>query len=369
MNNGTAILIAAQDGHSDPAWHGILAIVVTVLGFGTLHVPIRSFPAGDGFFVQWAMSVGAICVGFLINIYTEFPPFEPVAMLGGAFWCIANCISQRVISGLGLAVGLLLWSSTNCLTGWSVGKFGLFGVKAKPAENEIINVLGLAAVLFGSLMISFVRKVPSTDAYRVQPLNDLETTTECGSLHKKSISMPDLVQIEKQARKELNFFTRHTERIICISLALIAGFFYCLTLIPIWRMEENAQLYPNSSRTGLPYMFSHFFGVFLTSSAIFIVYALFRLNKPCVNEQIVLPSILGGTIWAISMSGLVIANDILGQVIVYPMTTTIPGVVASLWSIFYFKEINSRRNYTILLISFTVIAVGALLVSFSKLKL
>jgi glucose uptake protein GlcU len=40
------------------------------------------------------------------------------------------------------------------------------------------------------------------------------------------------------------------------------------------------------------------------------------------------------------MSGLIASIDIFGQTITYPITTTVPGVVASLWSIFYFKEIN-----------------------------
>ncbi|KAI6192932.1 hypothetical protein M3Y99_01903500 [Aphelenchoides fujianensis] len=68
------------------------------------------------------------------------------------------------------------------------------------------------------------------------------------------------------------------------------------------------------------------------------------------------------------MAALVTANDVLGQTVVYPLTTTIPGLIASLWSIFFFKEICSKRNYVILTVSFVFIAVGAVLVSLSKLK-
>jgi hypothetical protein len=31
-----------------PAWEGIIALLITVVGLGTYHVPIRTFPAGDG---------------------------------------------------------------------------------------------------------------------------------------------------------------------------------------------------------------------------------------------------------------------------------------------------------------------------------
>ncbi|KAI6192933.1 Protein of unknown function DUF1632 domain containing protein [Aphelenchoides fujianensis] len=190
MLNGTGV-----DVTHFPTWIGVLAIVITVAGFGTVHVPIRKFPTGDGFFVQWAMSVGTLCVGFLINVFCDYPPFEPFAMVGGMCWAIANTISQRVISGLGLAPGLLIWSSTNCLTGWTIGRFGLFGIRAKPPASDWLNCIGLIAVLFGSLMISLVRKTPRVDqpaysAYRIQPTIDLEAH-DTNALTRKSSSMPD----------------------------------------------------------------------------------------------------------------------------------------------------------------------------------
>lgn len=123
-------------------------------------------------------------------------------------------------------------------------------------------------------------------------------------------------------------------------MALISGLFYCVTLVPIFYLEENAELFPNAPRTGLPYVFSHFFGVFMCSSVIFISYTILRLNKPLINPEIVLPSFFGGVIWAIAMSGLIISNDLNGQVITYPLTTTIPGLIAAGFSLFYFKEIS-----------------------------
>jgi hypothetical protein len=126
----------------------------------------------------------------------------------------------------------------------------------------------------------------------------------------------------------------------CITLALISGFFYCTTLVPIFIMEENAEMFPNAPRIGPPYVFSHFFGIFMCSSAIFIVYTIVRRNKPLINPELVLPSFCGGVIWALAMVGLIISNDVNGQTITYPLTTTIPGLVASFWSVFYFKEIK-----------------------------
>lgn len=50
---------------------------------------------------------------------------------------------------LGLAPALLLWSTTNILTGWSTGRFGLFGLKQKVPEHELLNVSGLITILTG----------------------------------------------------------------------------------------------------------------------------------------------------------------------------------------------------------------------------
>ncbi|CAK5107397.1 unnamed protein product [Meloidogyne enterolobii] len=67
------------------------------------------------------------------------------------------------------------------------------------------------------------------------------------------------------------------------------------------------------------------------------------------------------------MMCLFLSNDLLTQTVSYPILITIPGCVASVWSIFYFKEIPlNRKNLYIILLSFTLIFVGALLVFVSK---
>jgi len=152
-------------------WHGVVAILICSFCFGTVYVPIRKFHTGGNgkyysyldphhpqfvgwhrclynmglaFFVQWVMSVGILLTGFIVNILEAFPPMQPlaggfsglwscwckieVAVFGGMLWCVANNISQFVISGLGIAVAMLLWNTTNCLTGWASGRFGLFGL-------------------------------------------------------------------------------------------------------------------------------------------------------------------------------------------------------------------------------------------------
>jgi len=65
---------------------------------------------------------------------------------------------------------------------------------------------------------------------------------------------------------------------------------------------------------------------------------------------------------------LFVANDILSQTITYPVMTAIPGCVGSLWSVFYFREISTRRNYCILAFASIFILSGATMVFLSKVQ-
>ncbi|CAD5224189.1 unnamed protein product [Bursaphelenchus xylophilus] len=371
-------------------WQGVGACVIAAVGFGTLHVPIRRYPTGDGFFVQWAMSVGILLTGFIVNIIEGFPSFQPLAVIGGIVWTVANTVSQKVISGLGLAVALLLWNTTNCITGWATGRFGLFGVKARAPASDALNLAGLGFVLLGGFVIAFVRKTPritdplSGHSSYVAPVpSDYSPTPGFyhhghdgiepypqthHRFHRKSKSLPLILQPDHSkcddSGKKLN-----ANRILCIILALISGLFYGATLLPIFYIQNHHDDFPYAPTAGLPFVFSTYFGVFIGSSSIFVGYALLRKNNPIVNPKIVLPSMVGGVIWGVSMAGMILSNDRLGQTITYPITTTVPGCVAALWSVFYFKEITTKRNYLYLCVAFALICVGTLLVVLSKLNL
>jgi len=61
-----------------------------------------------------------------------------------------------------------------------------------------------------------------------------------------------------------------------------------------------------------------------------------------------------------------VATTGLGMVITMPITTVGPGVVASLWSVFVFHEIQGRRNYLTLVVAIgvSVCAIAMIALSF-----
>uniref|UniRef100_A0A1I8B8A1 EamA domain-containing protein n=1 Tax=Meloidogyne hapla TaxID=6305 RepID=A0A1I8B8A1_MELHA len=284
---------------------GILVVLIGALCFGSMHVLIKRYSKGnDGIFIQWIMSFGSLIIGFIINILMGSPPFRLSVTGGGMLWPIANSLAQFVIFGLGLAPALLLWSTTNILTGWSTGRFGLFGLKQKIPEYEMLNIVGLITIIIGGICFAFIEK-----------------------------------RLPQNSKKQVHIFPgRHC------SLNMRRSF-------PLFgndgsrkRINQQSSIYSNE----------HF------EEGI-------ERNHPIVNPQIILPSLCSGAIWGCGMMCLFLSNDLLTQTVTYPVLITIPGCVACIWSIFYFKEIPvNRKNLYIILLSFGLIFTGALLVFISK---
>lgn len=79
--------------------------------------------------------------------------------------------------------------------------------------------------------------------------------------------------------------------------------------------------------------------------------------------------LVAGTLWAVAQTAWFIANNALGQPVAFPIITTGPGIIANLWSIFFFKEIRGRNNLLKLVGAFAVTFVGILLIALSKFQL
>ena len=54
---------------------------------------------------------------------------------------------------------------------------------------------------------------------------------------------------------------------------------------------------------GLDYVFSHFCGIFLTSTVYFAIYCAIKKNKPTLYPSAVLPGIGSGILWSIADIG------------------------------------------------------------------
>ncbi|CAJ0916199.1 unnamed protein product, partial [Mesorhabditis belari] len=282
-----------------------------------MFVPIKKFDAGDGFFVQWVMSSAILLVGFCTFVYIGFPGFYPLAMLGGMFWSIGNSMAIPVISRLGMALGILIWNTTNCLTGWAGGRFGLFGMKANPPESSILNYFGLSLVLVGGFLFSRIRGGKAEE----EPAEGKRITLHLHDAENEKLSATP----EQSDDEVLNRTTK------------VDG--------------AEISLYPTD---GMSCIFSHYFGILSLAPRFSSAIRYSKKQANLINNAITLPAFGGGLLWAIAQSSFFIANDNLSQAVTFPIITTLPGCVAALWSIFYFKEIQGKRNFILMAIAVSI---------------
>ncbi|CAJ0578605.1 unnamed protein product, partial [Mesorhabditis spiculigera] len=208
---------------------GLGACALSSLFFGSMFVVVKRYKSGDGLFVQWVMAAAILLVGMTVNVFQGFPPFHPLAMLGGAFWAIGNATAIPIMSQLGIGLGMLIWGITNCDRD-----------EEADAETPLIQ--------------------QTVNPYRVQ------------------------------------------KRMIAIGTALCAGVLYGVNFVPVIYMQDHPELYPDASKNGLDFVFSHFCGIFAAASVIFVLYVAYSQNQPYINASIAGPSLIAGTMWGIAQT-------------------------------------------------------------------
>ncbi|KAI1700449.1 transmembrane family of transporters domain-containing protein [Ditylenchus destructor] len=343
---------------------GLGACAVTTFCLSFMYVPVRKYNTGDGVFVHWILSLGIFVSGMLMNGAMAFPQIQPLAMLGGCCFAMANLVAMPIFKVIGLGMGNLLWGFVNCLVGWATAQFGLFGLKKHDKNNPWLNYPGVILVLLGGALFAFVKPSthePEDSSRKVHPKR--------GSLNYDEDEIPKFngYRIEEGETKPPSSLDAGMKaRIIAVVASLLCGLSYGVQFVPAIYIQENPGKFKNAEADTVYYAFSHFSGVFLTANLNFLVYAVYKGNKPVVNPEVILPAFMGGVIWAIGQLAWFFANDLLSQAISFPLNTMMPGVCCALWSVFYFKEITGRKNLMLLWLAIGITCLGAVLVGMSK---
>ena len=56
--------------------------------------------------------------------------------------------------------------------------------------------------------------------------------------------------------------------------------------------------------------------------------------------QAILPGLVSGAMWGIADIGWFVANEYLSEAVSFPIVTTGPGIIASLWGVLVYKEVR-----------------------------
>jgi hypothetical protein len=98
-------------------WTGYIAVLISVLFFGSNFVPAAKYPIGDGLSFQFFLCCGIWVTGVVINLCVNNPPFYPLVLIGGVLWTTGNVLSVFVIPINGLGLSMLLWCTSNLFVG------------------------------------------------------------------------------------------------------------------------------------------------------------------------------------------------------------------------------------------------------------
>lgn len=155
-------------------------------------------------------------------------------------------------------------------------------------------------------------------------------------------------------------------RIIGAILSIITGAIFGLVFNPSTYIQDHLDKYPGATKNGLHYVYAMYSGILISSGFYFVAYIAYKRNRPYLCIQSILPAIISGMMWGVAQAGFLVANSVLSQAISFPLVMIGPGTIATLWSIFYFKEITGIRNYLVLIAGTTLRVIAAILIVLSK---
>lgn len=115
--------------------------------------------------------------------------------------------------------------------------------------------------------------------------------------HEPLLNSDEITSINRNAdsyEKEEEFYDKMSElqkKTFGTVIAVIGGVFFGSTFAPVLYVQDN---YPNASKNGNDYSFSLGTGILLSSMFYFIVYCVYKKNKPRIYPELILPSFTTG---------------------------------------------------------------------------
>ena len=250
--------------------------------------------------------------------------------------------------------------------GWATGVFGLFIGHPDVLDHPAENYVGVALAVIALAMYTQVRtgeparpKATSVAAAAASPAGldaRLEARLEAPDVELLNSSF-NTTEDDESSRARSG-----RDKMVGVAMALVAGLLFGNTFTPVNYLHENG-LGPTAP---LDYIFSHYTGIFATSTFWFVCYCAYMRGSPRINPRITLPGMLSGVMWAIAQTCWFIANDALSVSVSFPIVTSGPGIVSAMWGVFVFSEIRGKRNYVVLCIAIALALTGCILIGHSK---
>lgn len=399
-----------------PASTGFICVFIAMIGFGSNFIPVKRFETGDGMFFQWVLCCAIWCCGLIVYCVQGCPTFQPVAMLGGFIWATGNIMSVPIIKTIGLSLGLLIWGQANMLMGWATGYFGWFGVISQRDQvaSPKLNFIGVGLAVVALSLYVFIKPNDekkgkdesvsqnntndphkrllahaavgdyasmSNNTPRMLGNNTYQPVNQEAGLTKVDARMGNVDSSASPQGAAFDALPKTTKRLLGVLMSVISGLFYGSNFTPpqvvhdhgpscygLNRTEGKLNLPGCADQDMLDYVFPHFTGIFLTSTFYFILYCAWMKNKPRIYPEAILPAFASGILWATAQSCWFVANSALGFALAFPLITSGPGFIASMWGVCLFKEVKGSRNFMVLGLALVITVASNMCIAFSHNK-
>lgn len=301
-------------------------------------------------------------------------------------WCLGNATAVPIIKCIGLGLGLCLWGSSNMLIGWASGRFGILGAAPESVADSQLNYIGVALAATSMVIFFFVKSEGGNTAgaskrgdaaYRrvADEEPGLSAPFGSGVHHRGPLMLAASVNMEdgggpaeEEETSIVDSLSPGAKKTVGVVGSIVAGLLYGTNFNPAYYARDHLAAPCNDPRMSdvTTYVFPHFCGIFVTSTALLLAYSLGHRNHPKLYPEITLPGFLSGCIWAVAQIGFFYANENLGMVVSFPLITVGPGLVGALWGVFVFREVVGLRNYLLLAGAFAFAIAASVCIALSN---
>jgi len=340
-------------------------IGIAVLIFGTNFIPVKKVATGDGIFFQLIVTIYIWTIGLITCFVRNSFNFEILPMLGGFLWATGNLCKVPIIKTIGIGMGQIIWATTNCLVGWAIARFGLFGGVSQVPSNVWLNYVGVGLTISSLLLFIFVdsrgktnRTGNSLTASTI--LNRNKRASSIGS-HHESLLRVHSNNNDLYDPDWLDRLSAKHQKMLGLSLSLLSGSLYGANFMPITLAVEQQKIPSHLDGT-----FSHFTGILASHLFYFLIYSVYRQNSPHLYQKAVLPGALTGLTWGIAFICWLYSNSVLGEATTFPILATAPSVLGCVVGIYFFREVSERKHIILACVGSVVCIAGILCTAFSK---
>uniref|UniRef100_A0A0N5ANS3 Transmembrane protein 144 n=1 Tax=Syphacia muris TaxID=451379 RepID=A0A0N5ANS3_9BILA len=322
---------------------GFTLNIIACFAFGFMFLPLRKVDCKDSFFVQWVYSIAVLLVGFAVNFIRGFPPFIPLAMLGGALSAIGSMAAVPLMKNIGLSVGMMLWGDAQVITGWAIARFGLLGTKPQPVYNNMMNVAGVLIIIISGIMFGFVKhEIQKEELLLKDPVTKMKQNNCNEKFETVEFKQEAVAFVSNKNVSELSESSPQCSclKLLYVGMAIVIGVFHGFNMTPITYIIEN---YNGASTDVLDYVFAHYCAVTISTTIIFIIYCICKKNRPFVSSELVLPSFTYGFLWSGGMVLFFIANRLLSQTVSYPITMRLPSTITLIGDLLLFRTVKVSK--------------------------